>query len=286
MRDLPAFSPTPWQMSTGERIALEGLLAQVSPNLAVEIGTAEGGSLSRIAAHAVEVHSFDLVEPQFDMRFENVTLHTGDSHKLLPAALTHFAEEGRNVDFVLVDGDHSTEGVKQDMEDLLESSAVQQTVIVIHDMNNPVVRAGVEAIDYDSYPKVTLVEHDCVAGYLFKEERLHGELWGGLGLVVVDAGQTGYFGGSALQQRYYPTAEILAQAATRMEGDTQGAQPALAEDLVPAALGEADYLRADVGRLQALTARQQRVIDGMNSSVSWRLTTPLRLAKSLVRAVR
>jgi hypothetical protein len=38
-----------WQMRIGERAAVEGLLAQVVPRLAIEIGTAAGGSLDRIA---------------------------------------------------------------------------------------------------------------------------------------------------------------------------------------------------------------------------------------------
>ena len=41
-----------WQMSYGERAGLEGVLSQLKPALAVEIGTAEGGSLARIAARS------------------------------------------------------------------------------------------------------------------------------------------------------------------------------------------------------------------------------------------
>ena len=47
-------------MSFGERAALEGVLAQLRPRLALEIGSAEGGSLARIAAYACEVHSVDV----------------------------------------------------------------------------------------------------------------------------------------------------------------------------------------------------------------------------------
>ncbi len=48
-------------MRYGERFALEGILESLKPRLAIEIGTAQGGSLRRIAAHAEEVHSFDIV---------------------------------------------------------------------------------------------------------------------------------------------------------------------------------------------------------------------------------
>jgi hypothetical protein len=90
------------------------------------------------------------------------------------------------VDFALVDGDHSAEGVKQDIEDLLDSDAVRRTYILIHDVNNEQVRRGVDAVRYRDWRKVVYVELDSVPGYMFSEERLRHELWGGLGLVVVD----------------------------------------------------------------------------------------------------
>src|SRR5690242_11209014 len=82
-----------WQMSFGERAALEGVLAQRRPRLSIEIGTAEGGSLARIAAHSEITHSFDLVLPPQEIRdLPGVTLHTGDSHELLPRLLAELAE--------------------------------------------------------------------------------------------------------------------------------------------------------------------------------------------------
>jgi hypothetical protein len=55
------------QMSFGERAALEGILAQLRPRLAIEIGTAEGGSLSRIADYSAEVHSIDLTHDELSV---------------------------------------------------------------------------------------------------------------------------------------------------------------------------------------------------------------------------
>ena len=177
----------PWQMGFGERAALVGLLSELKPALSVEIGTAEGGSLKRIAEHSGEVHSFDMVEPQAEARaLENVHLHTGDSHALLPKVLEEFAAQGRNVDFALVDGDHSADGAAQDMHDLLSSPAVGRTVIIAHDSMNEEVRRGLERIDYSAWPKVRYVELDCVSGFLFREP-FPNELWGGLALIVIDA---------------------------------------------------------------------------------------------------
>jgi hypothetical protein len=210
---LPLLESSAWQMSFGERAAVEGVLSQARPGLAIELGTAQGGSLERIAAYSDEVHTFDLLEPPFDVsRFSNVTFHTGDSHVLLPELLASLAEEARNVDFVLVDGDHSTAGVKQDLEDLLASPAVGKSIILLHDTANETVRTGIELVPFEAYPKVAYVELDLVAGYMFREPQLLHELWGGLGLVVVDGARLGYFAPSVRQQRYYEAGPLLSIA--------------------------------------------------------------------------
>jgi hypothetical protein len=200
-----------WQMSLGERAAVEGVLTQVRPPLAIEIGSAEGACLGRIAAHSEEVHSFDLVPPSLPVP-PNVTLHSGDSHQLLPRVLAGFAEQSRNVDFVMVDGDHSPEGVRQDIEDLLDSTAVARSIILIHDAANERVRQGIEAVRFAAWPKVAHVELDWIPGQLFAEPELRNELWYGLGLVIVDTTRPAYLDASVYQQRYHPAAALLASA--------------------------------------------------------------------------
>jgi hypothetical protein len=206
----------PQQMSLGERAALEGVLSAVRPRLAIEIGTAEGGSLRRIAAHSAEVHSFDLVEPDAEIAaIEHASFHSGDSHRLLPEFLDELARDGRQVDFVLVDGDHSAAGVRRDAEDLLASPAISRTVILFHDTANEEVRRGIDAVDFDAHEKVVHVEPDFVAGSLFSAPELENEIWGGLGLVLVDAGSPRTAGATAIQQRIVPTAGLLREARDR-----------------------------------------------------------------------
>jgi hypothetical protein len=181
-------APDPWQMTLGERATLEGLLARLRPALAVEIGTAEGGSTRCIARYAGEIHSFDQVHPAgLTDELPSVTAHTGDSHVLLPAFLERLAAAGRAVDFALVDGDHTSEGVRRDMLDLLASPSVRRTVIVAHDTANEVVRAGLLAAAIEDHPAVAYVDLDFVAGHVSAGGPYAGQLWGGLGLVVVDA---------------------------------------------------------------------------------------------------
>ena len=96
---LPMLAASPWQMSPGERATLEGVLAQLRPALALEVGTAQGGSLRRVAAYSEEVHSFDLVAPDAEVTgLANVTFHTGDSHVLLPETLAQLAAAQKSVD--------------------------------------------------------------------------------------------------------------------------------------------------------------------------------------------
>ena len=246
------FRTDPWQMSFGERAALVGILADLRPGLAIEIGTAEGGSLTAIAEHAGEVHSFDLVDPQLPVAGRpHVHLHTGDNHQLLPQVLAEFAAAGRHVDFALVDGDHSPQGVRRDMLDLIESDACRTTVIVMHDSANDLVRQGLEEAELDRHPKVGYVDLDFVSGYVFHGD-MAGEIWGGLGLVLMD---------DAVSQRdhpplqYHPPIEVLR------------------------AMRERDAL---VGRAE----RADRVIADLKGSASWRLTRPLRAAKQALGARR
>ncbi len=203
-------------MSLGERAALEGVLASLKPALAVEIGTAEGGSLRRISEHSQEVHSFDLVAPDPEIAaIEHASFHSGDSHALLPAFLAELDDAGRNVDFVLVDGDHSAEGVRRDAEDLLASTAIGQTVILFHDTANPHVRSGIDAVDFDAHAKIVHVEPDFVAGSVFSHPDLEGEIWGGLGIVIANAAEPRSPQRSAMQQRIVPTATLLREARDR-----------------------------------------------------------------------
>jgi hypothetical protein len=298
--NLEIFTDSLWQMSLGERAALEGVLSQRKPTLSIEIGTAEGGSLERIALHSEEVHSFDLVAPQLEVAQEqHVTLHTGDSHELLPRELERFAADGRNVDFVLVDGDHSTEGVRQDIEDLLNSPAISSTVILIHDTTNPTVRAGLDQVRYAAWPKVDHVDLDFVPGYMFREVRLRHELWGGLGLVIVDATRLAYDSVPVVQERYYPAAPLFAvmqevvverESEPDREAGATGTESSEAEPSSAAsALDEGVQrhiaaLEEEILRITSVSAHHEALWREMMNSVSWKVTTPLRNVAAQARA--
>jgi hypothetical protein len=205
---------------------------------------------------------------------ENVIVHAGDSHVLLPQVLAQLAEEGRNVDFVVVDGDHTAAGVRQDVEDLLDSPAVGRTAILIHDVANERVRLGVDAVRFAAWPKVAYVHLDWIPGQLFREPGLSHELWYGLGLVLVDASRSAYEGGEVFEQRYFPAAPLLAGGRQHLlEGDGSH------EPRRPGIPNRTEDLRWELDQALELVDRQQRELAAILASPSWRITAPLRRAK-------
>jgi SAM-dependent methyltransferase len=182
-----------WQMHWGERFALEGLLRVLSPQTSVEIGRAQGGSLRRIATNSRRVHSFDVVPEPPGLREEltNVEFHTGDSRDQLPKVLRDLHASGQEVDFALVDGDHSADGVRTDALSLLESDACRRTVVLFHDAANEEVRRGLEAVGFEAHPKTALVMLDWIPGFVWQGGPFPMEIWNGLGLVVLDRERSG-----------------------------------------------------------------------------------------------
>jgi hypothetical protein len=276
------FSDSVWQMALGERAALEGVLAQRKPRLAIVIGTDEGRSLRRIAAHSDEVHSFDRVPRQVPVEeMPNVTLHTGDSHQLLPETLKQFAEEGRTVDFVLVDGGNSADGVRRHLDDLLSSEAVADSVILIHDITNEQVRSGVDAVRYTAYPKVAHVNLDFVPGYMFREPGRRHELWGGLGLVIVDVTRTAYFPAEpVVESRYYEAGHLYPRVRDLVIA-RESREPGS-----PAEVREQRTLTEELAKVREERDRYRDLSNTVIGSFSWKVTAPMRAAMHRARRSR
>lgn len=198
------------QMSFGERAALEGVLAQLRPALAIEIGTAQGGSLERIASYSDEVHSIDISHDELGGRPPaNVQLHTGPSAEVLPRLLAEFSAAGRALDLGLVDGDHSFEGVIGDVRSLLESPCTARSVILVHDSVNEEIRAGLERAGIEDYDKVVYFEPDFVPGYVYRTGTARQTAWGGLALIICDIRRSEAYANSPRQTRYYEPYEAI-----------------------------------------------------------------------------
>ncbi|MFQ5471601.1 MAG: class I SAM-dependent methyltransferase [Dehalococcoidia bacterium] len=111
-----------------ERRFIAGLAWAVGARVALETGTAEGGTalaLSGVCEHVVTIDN-DPQTGELVLDLENVTRMHGDALEMLPAAL-----ETAQPEFVLLDDSHDPEHVVAEMKIVLECTSVR--AIVVHD---------------------------------------------------------------------------------------------------------------------------------------------------------
>ena len=177
-----------WMMSPSEQMAMIFLLEHLRPRVAIEIGTRFGGSLQVLSRYCERVYSLDLdpeVPGRLAGRHANVEYLTGLSDRTLPPLLDRLQEERAEVGFVLVDGDHTADGVRRDINNLLRFKPIVPMYIVMHDSFNPICRRGLIEADWAGCPHVHAVELDFVAGTVNPSPACRGELWGGLALGIL-----------------------------------------------------------------------------------------------------
>jgi len=130
-------------------------LIQLKPQKIMEIGNACGGTTLVWQALAPTVISIDIepleghIPPNY---FPNVKFVIGDSHQI--ETLEYVKQEFAPVDFLFIDGDHCTEGVKQDYE--MYSPLVRTGGLVgFHDYNFDQVRTFLKTL-----PNLTIMPKD------------------------------------------------------------------------------------------------------------------------------
>ncbi|MFN9325357.1 MAG: class I SAM-dependent methyltransferase [Flavobacteriales bacterium] len=156
-----------WQMTNCERFALQDILRRTRPEVAIEIGTYRGGSLQVISHFAQRVISVDIdptVPERLAGKFSNVEYRVGDSKQLLPDLIDELNRAGANVGFFLIDGDHSTAGVRRDVNAVLKYRPKGRCVIIMHDSFNPACREGIRSADWSASPYVQWVDLDFIPG--------------------------------------------------------------------------------------------------------------------------
>jgi hypothetical protein len=180
-----------WQMHHCERLLLISLLQHIKPRLSIEIGTYKCGSLQAIAEHSEKVISVDVnpdLAAQFGDRFPNVQFVAGDSKETLPGIVEQLNAEHRSPEFVLIDGDHSTDGVRMDINLILGIEPQKPMIIVMHDGFNPDCRRGMLDANWYENPHVQSVDLDFVPG-LFSPDAYDtaeaGSMWGGFACAVL-----------------------------------------------------------------------------------------------------
>jgi hypothetical protein len=177
-----------WHMQFSERAALLHVLSRVTPEVSLEIGTFQCGSLRPIAAASKHVFTFDIDENQHRVSplFPNVTFVTGDSARTLPPIIDQLNAGEEEVNFILVDGSHEEAGVASDLLQCVRYIPKRRpTVILAHDSANPAVRAGMMNVPWDDFPHVHAVDLDFVPGMLYDRADIQGQIWGGLAAILL-----------------------------------------------------------------------------------------------------
>jgi cephalosporin hydroxylase len=179
-----------WEMTDAERLALTGLLAKLRPECAIEVGVYRAGSLSVLSQYCKKVYALDIdptCEAQFHDKFHNVEFVTGDSRLTLPQVLAQIEAAQESLGFILIDADHSREGIQHDIDSVLRYTPGAPLYIIMHDSFNPECRRGIKEAKWSTSPHVHMVELDFVAGrFLTKEEPdSYRQMWCGFGLAIL-----------------------------------------------------------------------------------------------------
>jgi hypothetical protein len=183
--------PLHWLMTRCEKYALASILEAAGASVAIEIGTYKGGSLQLISKRAGKVYSIDSspeCRETLGGRFNNVEFMTGDSRQILPGLLKKIADMGEQLGFVLIDGNHSTEGVKSDINAVLQYVPKRPVFIVFHDSFHPPCREGILAADWGRCDYVHYVEIDFIPGVYYREAFDTAEprsMYGGLAVALM-----------------------------------------------------------------------------------------------------
>ena len=156
-----------WLMSPAEQVAMLFLLEQLRPKVAIEIGTRFGGSLQVLARFCERVYSLDIdpdVPRRLEGKYPNVEYLIGPSDETLPPLIDRLQREGAELGFALVDGDHSTEGVRKDIDNLLRYRPIVPFYIVMHDSFIPSCRDALKQANWSANAHVHAVDLDFTTG--------------------------------------------------------------------------------------------------------------------------
>jgi hypothetical protein len=174
-------------MAYNESAVFQALLSNLRPRFAIEIGTQGGATLAIIARHSTAAISIDFdpqVKTELAPVFPHVEFITGSSHDVLPELLPRLASQGITPDFIFVDGDHTAEGVRRDLEFILAVRPTAPMTVLMHDSFNPQCRRGILSARWSQNPFCHYVDVDFSPGVLHPDEAIRGQMWGGLGYAL------------------------------------------------------------------------------------------------------
>lgn len=208
-------------MTRCEKYAFAALLEQAQSPVSIEVGTYRGGSLQVISKYSQKVYSLDInPESQNALAplFANVDFRVGDSKEVLPELIRQIQANGEDVGFILIDGEHASNGVCRDINAVLQLKPQRPIYVVMHDSFNPDCRRGMLAADWQNCPFVHFLEIDFVPGVFHFEAFDTAQarsMWGGLALaqllphkrtepLTIHQSQKGLFETVLANSRYAP----------------------------------------------------------------------------------
>jgi predicted O-methyltransferase YrrM len=156
-----------------------GLLKAISEmqnnKIAVEIGSYDGGCLHAYVLLFEKVISIDL---QNRSRLKEVDYIIGDSRKTLPMLKETIGGKNTKIDFLMIDGDHSYDGVKADFE-LYHKLVRKGGIIAFHDILDT-------ELHRELFCRVDLFWNEIKKDDRFiSHEIIDGNDWGGIGYLIV-----------------------------------------------------------------------------------------------------
>lgn len=186
--------PLPWMMSAWEKHTFISLLSALKPEAAIEIGNAGGGSLQVLNKLVPSVFAIDIypeVQEPLKTKFPDVCFISGKSWEVLPELLKKISHEKIKLGFILIDGDHTPEGVKNDINAILRNyTPICRLVILFHDSFNPDCRKGILQAGWMDCPFVHYVDIDYIPGTyvndIYKGKIQQKTMWGGFCMAVLE----------------------------------------------------------------------------------------------------
>tara|TARA_B100001093_G_scaffold13516_1_gene12487 strand:- start:4199 stop:4981 length:783 start_codon:yes stop_codon:yes gene_type:complete len=178
-----------WQMSRAEKYCLIEILSKIKPDVSLEIGTYMGGSLQVLSKFSKNVYTIDISkEPEryLKKKFNNVEFIIGKSYKSIASTINKILKNGRKLEFILIDGDHSKEAVRLDLIEILKFDFKNPLTIIMHDSFNPNCRRGIKSVDFKKFGNVSYVELDYITGS-FSPNLNYKEMWGGFCLIQLNS---------------------------------------------------------------------------------------------------
>lgn len=178
-----------WQMSKSERASIFFLINQLKRKKnAIEIGSYCGGLLNNLSKEFENVYSVDIDHSLIENKegLKNIEYILGDSKETLPKLISDINLKEKEINFILIDGDHEYETVYQDIQNILNIKPQGDLILLLHDSWYSGVRQAINDTNWESNPYISYIDTDFCTGDLMWSDYRNEYLYvGGLALIIM-----------------------------------------------------------------------------------------------------